>query len=65
MFIGASQGCAKTRLVERVTGYTREFRTESDKPSGPTRGFMDVSRLPDMGWGTQIDLDQGVAQTYR
>ncbi|WP_298334894.1 GDP-L-fucose synthase [uncultured Erythrobacter sp.] len=65
-------GCGKdvsilelAHLVAKVTGFTGEIKTDPSKPDGTKQKLMDVGRLSKMGWGAQIELDQGVEGTYR
>lgn len=53
------------RLVARITGFKGEILTDLSKPDGSARKLMDVSRLTNMGWQAEIDLEQGVQQTYQ
>ncbi len=53
------------QLVARVTGFTGRIVTDHSKPDGTMRKLMDVHRLADMGWRATIDLEDGIAQTYR
>lgn len=53
------------RMVARVTGYDGHITTDPSKPDGTLRKLMDVDRLADMGWRASIDLEEGIAQTYR
>ena len=52
-------------LVARVVGFEGEIAFDTSKPDGTPRKLQDVSRLRDMGWTAQIDLEQGVRDTYQ
>lgn len=52
-------------LVARVTGFKGRIETDPAKPDGSARKLMDVGRLARMGWRAKIDLQDGVAETYR
>ena len=52
------------RLVAQVTGYTGQISTDRTKPDGTMRKLMSVDRLAKMGWSAQIQLKQGLADTY-
>ena len=52
------------RLVAKVTGYNGQISTDSTKPDGTMRKLMNVDRLAKMGWSAQIQLEQGLADTY-
>ena len=53
------------RLVAKVTGYNGQISTDSTKPDGTMRKLMNVDRLAKMGWSAQIQLEQGLADTYK
>lgn len=51
--------------VAAVTGNKGRITTDSSKPDGTLRKLMDISMLTQMGWSAQIELDQGLTETYR
>jgi len=53
------------QMVAGVTGFQGRILTDPSKPDGTPRKLMDVSRLTDMGWRAQIQLQDGIAGTYR
>ena len=53
------------RKVARVTGFQGQITTDPSKPDGTMRKLMDVGRLADMGWRASIELEDGIADTYR
>ena len=53
------------QLVAEVTGFEGEIKTDPSKPDGTMRKLMDVSRLANMGWTAQIELKQGIEETYQ
>jgi GDP-L-fucose synthase len=53
------------RLVAKVTGYYGKISTDRTKPDGTMRKLMNVDRLAKMGWSAQIQLEQGLADTYK
>jgi len=50
--------------VARIVGFTGKLRFDTTKPDGTPRKLLDVSRLSNMGWRSQIDLEAGLASTY-
>jgi len=52
------------KLVAQVTGYNGQISTDRTKPDGTMRKLMNVDRLTKMGWSAQIQLEQGLADTY-
>lgn len=54
-----------TERVAKVVGFTGEIVWDRSKPDGTPRKLMDVSQLAGLGWSSAIDLDEGLARTYR
>lgn len=52
-------------LVKDIVGYTGKIVYDDSKPDGTPRKLMDISRLAQLGWRAQIDLRQGIEDTYR
>ncbi len=51
-------------LVAEAVGFTGAVRYNSEMPDGTPRKFLDVSKLSNLGWTSQISLKQGIADTY-
>lgn len=51
-------------IVKDVTGFQGRIVQDTSKPDGTPRKLMDVSKLNALGWKAQIELREGVAQTY-
>lgn len=52
------------QMVADVTGFKGKLGFDTSKPDGTMRKLMDVSRLADMGWRAQIELHDGLRETY-
>lgn len=52
-------------LVARTVGYVGVIEFDPNKPDGTPRKLMDSSKLRDLGWSPRIDLEHGLALTYR
>lgn len=52
-------------LVAAVVGFSGEIVTDPSKPDGVPRKLLDVSKLKRLGWQPRIDLEEGLADTYR
>jgi len=52
------------QMVADVTGFKGKLGFDTTKPDGTMRKLMNVSRLADMGWRAQIDLKDGLQETY-
>ncbi len=53
------------QMVARVVGFEGKVLNDPSKPDGTLRKLMDVSRLANMGWRARIELETGIAETYR
>lgn len=53
------------QLVAKITGYSGKVSTDPSKPDGTMQKLMDVRRLESMGWSASIELEQGLADTYK
>lgn len=51
-------------IMSDVTGFAREIRWDSSRPDGTPRKLLDVSRINEMGWRSDVSLPQGIADTY-
>ena len=50
--------------MKQVVGYKGELTFDATKSDGAPRKLIDVSRLSNMGWEYEIDLEDGLAKTY-
>ena len=51
-------------IVAGVVGFSGTIRFNPAMPDGTPRKFLDVSRLNNLGWQSNISLEKGVASTY-
>lgn len=51
--------------VARVVGFNHEISFDSTKPDGAPRKLMDSTRLNRLGWHAKIELESGLAMTYK
>lgn len=51
-------------LVADVVGYDGSFEYDTSRPDGTPRKLVDVTRLTELGWQSQISLREGVERTY-
>ncbi|EPX85724.1 GDP-L-fucose synthase family protein [Salipiger mucosus] len=52
-------------MIARATGFRGRILTDPDKPDGTPRKLMDNSLLKAMGWRPRIELEDGLAATYK
>jgi GDP-L-fucose synthase len=50
--------------VQRVIGFEGQIVWDSSKPDGTPRKLMDSSRLLNLGWKPQVNLEAGIRRTY-
>jgi GDP-L-fucose synthase len=53
------------RLVASIVGFEGEIVHDRSKPDGTPRKLMSADKLSALGWSSKIDLEQGIAETYR
>ena len=51
--------------VAGVVGYTGKFVHDTSKPDGTMRKVMDVSRIQNLGWKANTNLQEGINLTYK
>lgn len=51
-------------LIQKITGHQGEILWDSTKPDGTPRKLMDVSKMHELGWKHQVELEEGIQKTY-
>ncbi|HEV7725954.1 MAG TPA: GDP-L-fucose synthase [Modestobacter sp.] len=51
-------------LVADVVGYQGALEFDTSKPDGTPRKLLDVSKVHDLGWRAEIELRNGLTETY-
>ena len=54
-----------TELVCQVVGFTGEIVHDLSKPDGTPRKLMSADKIRALGWRPRIELEAGIAATYR
>ena len=67
--INVGSGCDQTirdlaKLIAEVVGFEGELAFDASKPDGTPRKLLDVTRLNQMGWTSQISLRDGLKASY-
>ena len=52
------------RSVVQIVGYQGDITFDTSKPDGAPRKLMDSTRLNNLGWRAQVELDAGLALAY-
>ena len=66
--VGTGRDLSVRELAEKIkaaVGFEGALAWDSDKPDGMPRKLLDVRRIRECGWEPALDLDRGVAETYR
>ena len=50
--------------IQKITGHQGEIIWDSSKPDGTPRKLMDVSKMHELGWKHQVELEEGIQLTY-
>lgn len=51
-------------LIQQVVGHTGKIIWDNSKPDGTPRKLMDISKMHELGWRHQVELQEGVTRTY-
>lgn len=51
-------------IIQRIVGHTGQVIWDDNKPDGTPRKLLDVSKMHNIGWKHQVDLEQGIQKTY-
>ncbi len=51
-------------MVSKCVGYSGKITFDSTKPDGTPRKLMDISKLENMGWKPQVELEEGINIAY-
>ncbi len=52
-------------LIKKVVGFEGALTFDSSKPDGTPRKLMDVTKLHNLGWKHQVQLEQGIELAYQ
>ncbi|TDE04751.1 GDP-L-fucose synthase family protein [Flavobacterium sandaracinum] len=50
--------------IQKITRHHGEIIWDSSKPDGTPRKLMDVSKMHELGWKHQVQLEEGIQKTY-
>lgn len=52
-------------IIQKVIGHNGKIVWDVSKPDGTPRKLMDISKLHRLGWKHQVELKDGIDQTYK
>lgn len=52
------------QIIQKVVGYEGDLVFDTSKPDGTPRKLMDSSRIHNLGWKHQIELEDGIQSVY-
>jgi GDP-L-fucose synthase len=52
-------------MIREVVGFEGSIRWDTSKPDGTPRKLLDVSRINKLGWRAEVELQAGIAETYK
>lgn len=52
------------QTIQHIVGHKGEVIWDSSKPDGTPRKLLDVSKMNELGWKHQIELEDGIKLTY-
>lgn len=50
--------------IQKITGHQGKIIWDATKPDGTPRKLMDITKMHNLGWKHQINLDEGIQKTY-
>lgn len=53
-----------SEMIKKIIGYQGELYFNTDKPDGTMKKLTDVSKLHQLGWKHQIELEEGIKRMY-
>ena len=53
-----------SELISKVIGYSGKIKFDHTKPDGTYSKLMDNMRIKNLGWKSEINLKDGLKQTY-
>jgi GDP-L-fucose synthase len=53
------------RITKNVVGFRGEIVWDESKPDGTPKKLLDISKLKRLGFESELNLKEGVAQTYK
>lgn len=52
------------KTIQKIVGHTGDILWDDTKPNGTPRKLMDVSKMHELGWKHEVNLEEGIQKTY-
>ncbi len=52
------------QMIKNIVGFEGGIKFDSSKPDGTSRKLLDNSKINDLGWGAETQLEYGLRQVY-
>lgn len=52
-------------MIQKIVGHEGEIEWDASKPDGTPRKLMDISKMHELGWKHQVELEEGIRLTYQ
>lgn len=53
------------QTIQKIVGHEGNIEWDSSKPDGTPRKLMDISKMHELGWKHQVNLEEGISRTYQ
>lgn len=53
-----------TEMIKNVVGFEGKIVWDTTKPDGTPRKLLDMSKMHNLGWNHEVDLEEGVKMSY-
>lgn len=51
--------------IQKITGHQGAIIWDNSKPDGTPRKLMDITKMHELGWKHQVQLEEGIQKTYQ
>ncbi|MCD4674818.1 MAG: GDP-L-fucose synthase [Desulfobacula sp.] len=52
-------------LIKKIVDYNGKLEFDHSKPDGMPRKLLDINKINNLGWNTQVSLETGIEKTYK
>ena len=54
-----------SKIIQKVTKHKGKVIWDNSKPDGAPRKLMDVTKMRNLGWEANCNLEKGIEETYK